>query len=212
MDQINIEVNIPGVDESITSVKELRARISELKDSLVTLEAGTEEYNTVVKELQASTSKLNEVNAAAKQSADALPGSYNAINNQMKELIQEYKNMAIVTDEDRQKQEELGKKINELNDELKRQDAAIGNYQRNVGNYKEAFDGLRDVMDIAHTGAEQLGDGFSAVGSIIQSTTGNTSSASSAFPGCGAVPMEMLTILIRYRFRSLKIYWIPPIT
>ena len=171
MDQINIEVNIPGVDESITSVKELRARISELKDSLVTLEAGTEEYNTVVKELQASTSKLNEVNAAAKQSADALPGSYNAINNQMKELIQEYKNMAIVTDEDRQKQEELGKQINELNDELKRQDAAIGNFQRNVGNYKEAFDGLRDVMDIAHTGAEQLGDGFSAVGSIIQSTT-----------------------------------------
>ena len=186
MDQINIEVNIPGVDESITSVKELRARISELKDSLVTLEAGTEEYNTVVKELQASTSKLNEVNAAAKQSADALPGSYNAINNQMKELIQEYKNMAIVTDEDRQKQAELGKQINELNDELKRQDAAIGNYQRNVGNYKEAFDGLRDVMDIAHTGAEQLGDGFSAVGSIIQSTTGNTSSASSAFDALGS--------------------------
>lgn len=186
MDQINIEVNIPGVDESITSVKELRARISELKDSLVTLEAGTEEYNTVVKELQASTSKLNEVNAAAKQSADALPGSYNAINNQMKELIQEYKNMAIVTDEDRQKQEELGKKINELNDELKRQDAAIGNYQRNVGNYKEAFEGLRQVMDIAHTGAEQLGDGFSAVGSIIQSTTGNTSSASSAFDALGS--------------------------
>lgn len=186
MDQINIEVNIPGVDESITSVKELRARISELKDSLVTLEAGTEEYNTVVKELQASTSKLNEVNAAAKQSADALPGSYNAINNQMKELIQEYKNMAIVTDEDRQKQAELGKQINELNDELKRQDAAIGNFQRNVGNYKEAFDGLRDVMDIAHTGAEQLGDGFSAVGSIIQSTTGNTSSASSAFDALGS--------------------------
>ena len=47
MDQINIEVNIPGVDESITSVKELRARISELKDSLVSLEAGTEErYHT----------------------------------------------------------------------------------------------------------------------------------------------------------------------
>ena len=186
MDQINIEVNIPGVDESITSVKELRARISELKDSLVTLEAGTEEYNAVVKELQVSTSKLNEVNAAAKQSADALPGSYNAINNQMKDLIQEYKNMAIVTDEDRQKQAELGKQINELNDELKRQDAAIGNYQRNVGNYKEAFEGLRQVMDIAHTGAEQLGDGFSAVGSIIQSTTGNTSTASSAFDALGS--------------------------
>ena len=186
MDQINIEVNIPGVDESITSVKELRARISELKDSLVTLEAGTEEYNAVVKELQVSTSKLNEVNAAAKQSADALPGSYNAINNQMKDLIQEYKNMAIVTDEDRQKQAELGKQINELNDELKRQDAAIGNYQRNVGNYKETFEGLRQVMDIAHTGAEQLGDGFSAVGSIIQSTTGNTSTASSAFDALGS--------------------------
>lgn len=186
MDKIDIEVNIPGVDESITSVKELRAKISELKDSLVTLEAGTEEYNSVVKELQASTSKLNEVNSAAKASADALPGSYNEINNQMKALIQEYKNMAIVTDEDRQKQAELGKQINELNDELKRQDAAIGNYQRNVGNYKEAFEGLRQVMDIAHTGAEQLGDGFAAVGSIIQSSTGEVTSASSAFNALGS--------------------------
>lgn len=192
MDSINIDVKMPGLDDSITSVKELRAKINELKDSLVTLDSGTEEYSQTVQELTQYTSKLQEVQSAGKQTVDSLPGSYNELNNQMKELLKQYKSMSVVTDEDKQKQKELAEQINSMNDELKALDAAVGNHQREVGNYANALHGLRDIMDTVHTGTEQLGDGFNAVGSIIGSVTGETSSASSAMEAFGST-FESLT-------------------
>ena len=100
MDSINIDVKMPGLDDSITSVKELRAKINELKDSLVTLDSGTEEYSQTVQELTQYTSKLQEVQSAGKSTVDSLPGSYNELNNQMKELLKQYKSMSVVTDEE----------------------------------------------------------------------------------------------------------------
>ena len=40
----------------------------------------------------------------------------------------------------------IGKKINDINTQLKTLDATIGNHQRNVGNYKEAFVGAFQTM------------------------------------------------------------------
>ena len=187
MDSINIDIKIPDVDKNITSVKELRERIAELKDQLVTLDSGTKEYNDTVRELQANTSKLNEVNSASKQSLDALPGSYNAINAEMKELMQQYKSMAVLTDEDKQKQTALAEKINDLNNKLKEQDAAVGVFNRNVGNYSSAFEGLRQVMDVTKTGTEQLGQGMTSIGSIIATTTGQAEGMTNGFTALGAV-------------------------
>lgn len=192
MDSINIDVKMPGLDDSITSVKDLRAKINELKDSLVTLDSGTQEYSETVQELTQYTSKLQEVQSAGKQTVDSLPGSYNELNNQMKDLLKQYKSMSVVTDEDKKKQEELAAQINSMNDELKALDAAVGNHQREVGNYANALHGLRDIMDTVHTGTEQLGDGFNAVGSIIGSVTGETSSVSSAMEAFGST-FESLT-------------------
>lgn len=187
MDSINIDIKIPDVDKNITSVKELRQNIAALKDKLVSLDAGTQEYNDTVQELQANTSKLNEVNSAAKTSLDALPGSYNAINAEMKELMDQYKSMAVLTDEDQQKQTALAEKINNLNNKLKEQDAAVGVFNRNVGNYSSAFEGLRQVMDVAKTGTEQLGTGLSSIGSIIATTTGQAQGMTNGFTALGAV-------------------------
>lgn len=181
MDSLEIKVTTPGLDESITTVKELKKHISELRDKLVTTSYGTTEWDATVQELTTSVSKLTQVQKAEKDQVTLNEGSYKSIEAKMKELTQVYKTMAVVTDEDRQKQIALAVEINSLNDELKGLDAAIGNHQREVGNYKAAFEGLKGTFEITTEAGQQLASGFSAVGGIIGVTASEASSANSAF-------------------------------
>lgn len=187
MKTIEVNIKTPGLETSIQSVGDLKARIKELKDIMASSEQGTQQYDQALKQLQQDSQKLTEINNATKQSLGALPGSYKEIENNMQALIEQYKTMAVVTDEDRQKQIELAGQINQLNNQLKSLDAATGNYERNVGNYSSAFEGLRQVMDITKTASEQLGSGFTSIGGIIATTTGATTGLSSAFGAMGSV-------------------------
>lgn len=181
MDSLEIKVTTPGLDESITTVKELKKHISELRDKLVTTSYGTTEWDATVQDLTTSVSKLTQVQKAEKDQVTLNEGSYKSIEAKMKELTQVYKTMAVVTDEDRQKQIALAVEINSLNDELKGLDAAIGNHQREVGNYKAAFEGLKGTFEITTEAGQQLASGFSAVGGIIGVTASEASSANSTF-------------------------------
>lgn len=187
MKTIEVNIKTPGLESSIQSVGDLKARIKELKDIMASSEQGTQQYDQALKQLQQDSQKLTEINNATKQSLEALPGSYKEIENNMQALIEQYKTMAVVTDEDRQKQIELAGQINQLNNQLKALDAATGNYERNVGNYSSAFEGLRQVMDITKTASEQLGSGFTSIGGIIATTTGSATGLSSAFGAMGSV-------------------------
>lgn len=187
MKTIEVNIKTPGLETSIQSVGDLKARIKELKDIMASSEQGTQQYDQALKQLQQDSQKLTEINNATKQSLGALPGSYKEIENNMQALIEQYKTMAVVTDEDRQKQIELAGQINQLNNQLKTLDAATGNYERNVGNYSSAFEGLRQVMDITKTASEQLGSGFTSIGGIIATTTGTATGLSSAFGAMGSV-------------------------
>lgn len=166
---------------STSSVKDLKAHIQDLRDSLVNIDYGTEEWNSTVQELTASVDKLNLVQKAEKEQVSINEGSYKSIENKMKELTQVYKTMAVVTEEDRQKQIALAVEINDLNDELKNLDAAIGNHQREVGNYKAAFEGLKGTFEITAVAGQQLASGFSSVAGLIGLSASEASSATSAF-------------------------------
>ena len=181
MDSLEIKVTTPGLDESITTVKELKQHITELRDKLVTTSYGTTEWDATVQQLTTSVSKLTQVQKAEKDQVTLNEGSYKSIEAKMKELTQVYKTMAVVTDEDRQKQIALAVEINSLNDELKGLDAAIGNHQREVGNYKAAFEGLKGTFEITTEAGQQLASGFSAVGGIIGVSASEASSANSVF-------------------------------
>ncbi len=119
------------------SVKELKQQISDLRDKLVQLESGSEEYKSTVDELIDKQIKLKEVMNAGKNETQAAEGSYNALSQRMSALKQVWKE---TTDE--ATRNEIGQQINQINTELKALDASIGNNQRNVGNYKSALDGL----------------------------------------------------------------------
>lgn len=120
---------------AITNIKEFKQHIEDLKGKLLGLEKGTEEYNTVAQELRQSQEKLNEVMDVAKGKGEVVAGSYDNLVATMRELKKEWR--ATGDEIERQK---LGEKILEINNQLKELDASTGNYQRNVGDYSNAFE------------------------------------------------------------------------
>lgn len=123
--------------DSKKTVKSLKQDISDLKDAILNLDEGTDDYVNAVNELQKAQRELNKVQALTKESAVALDGSYDALTHQMALLRKEWK-----ATNDEARRNELGKQIDEINDQLKELDGSIGNFQRNVGNYQSALDGV----------------------------------------------------------------------
>lgn len=134
---MNAEEMGDNMEKGVNSVKDLKQEISDLRDKLVTLEKGSDEYNTTVKELIDDQVKLKEVMNAGKNEIQAAEGSYNALSQRMSALKQVWKE---TTDE--ATRNEIGKQIAEINTQLKSMDSSIGNFQRNVGNYQSALDGV----------------------------------------------------------------------
>lgn len=117
------------------SLKDYKKSIDDLRASLLGLEATSEEYKATAEEIREKQAKLNEVMKVGKNDVDAAANSYNALQQQMTALKKEWKNMEIGTEE----WKAMAVQINSLNDQLKEADALTGNYQRNVGDYANAF-------------------------------------------------------------------------
>lgn len=140
-----------GTDEAVKSIADLRENIQAYKKTLDELEIGSEDYNNVLRALQVNQAALKDAmhatTADAKDASSSMQDiskaaygageSYNALVRQMAMLDQEFR-----ATEDVARRNELGKQINEINNRLKELDAERGKFQRNVGNYKSALDGL----------------------------------------------------------------------
>ena len=148
--------------DTLRTVKSLKQEISDLRDELLNLEKGTEEYDQVQKQLTDDVNDLNEVMGAHKEKAQALEGSYNDLQNQLKELKTAWKET-----NDEAERDVLGQKINELNTQLKEMDASIGDFHRNVGNYESAWNGLTGVMENGDKITDDLEKGIKAFGTAL---------------------------------------------
>ena len=130
------------------TLKEYRKQINDLRSELLNLQKGSAEYAKVADDIRQRQSKLNEVMSVGKGNADALEGSYNALVNQMSELRKQWK-----ATNDEAERDAIGKQILSINNQLKGMDASIGNYQRNVGDYANAFVSAFDQMGVSLGGA-----------------------------------------------------------
>jgi len=148
--------------DTLRTVKSLKQEISDLRDELLNLEQGTQEYDDVQKQLQEDVNDLNTVMGAHKDKAEALEGSYDDLQNQLKELKAAWKST-----NDEAERDVLGQKINDLNNQLKEMDASIGDFHRNVGNYESAWNGLTGVMENGEKITDDLGKGIKAFGTAI---------------------------------------------
>lgn len=150
-------VEVKTGDSEVT-VKKLRQEISKLRDTLLNVEAGSEEYNKSISKLQENQEKLNRVMSLSKKSANALDGSYDALVQQMSLLRKEWR----ATD-DVARRNAIGEEINNINTQLKEMDASTGNFQRNVGDYANqatnAFKALKDEIKDARSALLQAEEG-----------------------------------------------------
>lgn len=134
--------------KGITSLKDYKKHIDELRGSLLQLDKDSEEYKATEEEIAKETDKLNEVLKAGKKQVEDLDGSYNQLN---KQLIEAKKQWKALSEEERNGDvgANLLKNIQSLDGQLKELDGSIGQYQRNVGNYGGAF---KDAFDKAKVG------------------------------------------------------------
>lgn len=117
-----------------TSLREYKKHIDDLKASLLQLDSESEEYKKIAAEIVKEQNKLNDVMKVGKKETDAADGSYNKLTQTMAELKKQWKATA-----DDAERAELGTKILDINNQLKQLDASTGNFQRNVGDYANAF-------------------------------------------------------------------------
>lgn len=134
-----------GTEEAVKNVNDLRANIKGLKTALGELEIGSDEYANTLDELKINQNALKDAMYATTgtfddviKSATGASQSYNSLVHQMAALKEEWR-----ATNDEARRNELGVQITEVNKKLKDMDASIGNFQRNVGNYSSALDGLK---------------------------------------------------------------------
>lgn len=150
------------------NIKQIKDEITKLRQQMKELATGTEEYKETADQLVRTEYDLKQAMAAQKKDSSALKGSYNELVNQMgalKKVWRETTDEAVRAD--------YGAQINALNTQLKQLDATTGNYQRNVGDYKNQLkqakaelaqltegtqaynDKLAECAEIAHNLKEQ---------------------------------------------------------
>lgn len=139
----DIKTSVLTVDTggAITNLKEYKQYIEDLKGTLLGLEKGTEDYKKVATELRASQEKLNEVMDVAKGRGESVKGSYDNLVATMRELKKEWRATG-----DEMERKKLGEQILNINNQLKELDASTGNFQRNVGDYTNAFEKAFDKV------------------------------------------------------------------
>ena len=96
------------------TVKDLKKEISDLKDALLNVEKGSDDYRKIVDKLIDNEKELTNVMSIGKREVKAAAGSYNALSQEMSALKKVFKE---VTDE--AERNRLAVKINEINDKLK---------------------------------------------------------------------------------------------
>lgn len=158
------------------TVKSLKKDISDLRDVILNLEEGTDEYAAAVKRLQDDQRQLDTVMGLTKKNATALEGSYDALVHQMSLLRKEWKST-----NDEARRNELGEQINDLNNKLKEFDASTGNFQRNVGNYTSALDALDDKTVAFKQNMSQMNDSIEPTKAKFESVQKISAGVASGF-------------------------------
>lgn len=156
------------IGDSQKSVKQLKDEISKLRDYILNLQKGTDEYDKAVKQLAQDQRQLDEVMALTKKTATALDGSYDALTHKMALLKKEWK-----ATNDEARRSELAQQIADINTQLKEFDAEIGNFQRRVGEYTSHWEGMEEAtkdfateMRNAMEAVEPTKQKFESVGKI----------------------------------------------
>jgi chromosome segregation ATPase len=130
------------IDIDVTTLKDLREEVKRLRKELDNCAIGSEEFNKTLEELTQTQDTLKKATKTNSKEIEAAEGSYDALVKKMSELKKAWRATA-----DEMEKSKLGEEIADINTQLKEMDASLGNYQRNVGNYGSAFEGVTMKID-----------------------------------------------------------------
>lgn len=123
-----------NIDGTMKSLRQLREEIVQNIQALNSMDDSTEEYNRKLQETVQLQTALEKAQKAGKSQLDAQTGSYNALQN---ELTATNRVMKALTGSGGI--QTLQQQSSSLQNTLKEQDAQVGIYTRNVGNYEESI-------------------------------------------------------------------------
>ena len=172
--------------DSNTTLKEYRQQIDNIKESMSSLDSTTEEYREQAQELKDAQDRLNNVLKEGGDVAAHAEGSYNQLEATMAELKAQWKATG-----DEAERADLGKKILDINNQLKDLDASTGDFSRSIGDYagafEEAFNTCLDGMSSIDGPLGELGGSVKDLVPLIKATT------QAATKGLGGVRKAVLS-------------------
>lgn len=164
-----------GTTEAVQSVKDLRDNIKDLRDEIVALSNSEKKDADTAKQLaQAeqnlikSQQELNRVMGLTKSGADGVEGSYNKLKAELRETKQAMDAIPkLVNGQLNPAWDALAERYKELNKQAKAYDYELGNFQRNVGNYGNAWQSIGQSMgNVKQVGGDMV-NGLSAAASTM---------------------------------------------
>lgn len=142
----DLRENIKLLNAQLNATTDAEAQAAGATQKLV---IGSDEYKKTLQELTVNQNALkNAMNGTSAdfddvmRSAKGVGVTYNSLVSQLKTMKQEIRNVNVSTVEGRDEFKRQAEAIKAVTDQLKAMDADMGNYQRNVGNYKSAWDGF----------------------------------------------------------------------
>jgi hypothetical protein len=172
-------------DQALKASVELKARLADLKAQQAAVNTTTQDGKIQFAAYQAQITNLTKESRSLENSLAQTAGTFNfeagsiaANRAELSKLTAEYKNLANPT-------KDQTKTINDLSEKLKKQEEAIGNTSRNVGNYtksiqaaglgntalgqsissaQEGFGKLKSGLDLAKTGFTTLKGAIASTG------------------------------------------------
>jgi hypothetical protein len=171
---VGFSINIDGVQ----NIDQLNQAIKDTQKSLNGLTVGTEEYTKTAEKL----AKLKSEQKGLKKQQDDLNksfleqskslGSYDQLSAKLNRLRKEYKDLSISGQAASKGGKELLKSIQDIDAQLKETDASVGQFQRNVGNYGQAFQDVAGNLGVVGQTAGRAVGGVRALGLAFKAALG----------------------------------------
>jgi predicted nuclease with TOPRIM domain len=135
--EVRFSIKLDGSD----SIANLTRAINETKLAMKGLSTNTEEYAEKAQklgrldaELKGIKKRQDDINKSFLETSSAL-GSYDQLSSKLNKLRKDYKDLAVAEQENSEEAKALLNEITALDEKLKKVDATVGQFQRNVGNY-----------------------------------------------------------------------------
>jgi len=146
--KLGFSIEILGAQDAVTAAEELRRKITEVQKALKAA-TSTDDISRLGKELVDLKAKQAEVNKEVREQVRARQeeltnsnkagATYRELSKRLNDLRHRYKDMAAAEQEATQEAQDLLQEITLLDRRLKKIDADVGQFQRNVGGYTEAL-------------------------------------------------------------------------